>query len=270
MRCLTSFLMVRLRCAPGILLETCREAYPGADKDKKADTSNNTMGALSTMAYIESLGANPLNYEVFVVLDIVQAQGVGKITRSGFVDGWTRLAADQKVAPQMQAHQQHVRSCISRVTTDPAYFKTLYQAAFRIGKEPQQKALDMGFAIAFWGMLFEPTMRSWQTAHVNWLEAWTEYLTGRFFVKGDDDAGDEEEEEDEGNEKKQKDKWTRTVSKDLWTQTALFAAKTLGDETLSFWSEEQAWPGLIDEFVVWCRDKRIVATKNTEHMEIDE
>lgn len=247
----------------------------------KQNPSRNVMGVVSTIAYIEGLGADSEDYSMFVVLDIVQAETVGQVTRTGFVKGW----AQQNVAPEPAAHKKHVRRLCNAVSTDPAYFKKLYDFAFRIGKEPQQKALDMGFAITFWAILFEPTMNSWRSANVNWLEAWTEYLTGRFFVKGDDGADDDEDEEgDDGEEHagpedgkdgtkrmKQKDKWTRTVSKDLWTQTALFAAKTLEDESLSFWSEEQAWPGIIDEFVVWCREKGIVATKSAEEgMEVDE
>jgi DCN1-like protein 1/2 len=50
----------------------------------------------------------------------------------------------------------------------------------------------------------------------------------------------------------------------------LFATKTMEDETLSFWSEEQAWPGLIDDFVVWSREKGIAAAKNGESMEVGE
>lgn len=37
----------------------------------------------------------------------------------------------------------------------------------------------------------------------------------------------------------------------------MFAEKTLADEALSFWSEDSAWPGVIDEFVEYIKtDKR--------------
>ncbi|KXX82510.1 Defective in cullin neddylation protein 1 [Madurella mycetomatis] len=233
-----------------------------SEDDKDADKSENTMFAASSQAYIQRLGASAENYEMFVVLDIVNADALGQISRAGFVEGWARQrvpdigkkAGNEKtVPPNLSAHQQHVRYCCDKVTTDPAYFKTLYQRAFLAGREPQQKSVNMEVAIVFWGMMFEPTMRSWRSAKVDWLQAWTDYLTEKFYIEDGD-----------------KSRWTRTVSRDLWTQTALFAAKTMEDELLSFWSEEQAWPGLIDEFVVWCRDKHFVATKDTEDMEVDE
>jgi len=53
------------------------------------------------------------------------------------------------------------------------------------------------------------------------------------------------------------EKWTRSVNKDMWNQTLEFALKTMEDETLGFWSEDAAWPGVIDEFVVWCRERKV-------------
>ncbi|KAK4108923.1 defective in cullin neddylation protein, partial [Canariomyces notabilis] len=206
------------------------------------------LGVESAVGYISSV-ANPEDYSMFVVLDIVQAETMGQISRTGFVKGWSQ----QKVAANPKSHKAHVQRLCKQVVTDPAYFKKLYDLAFRIGKEPQQRALDMESAITFWGVLFEPTMHSWRSPKVNWLEAWSGFLRGKFYVEN-------------GNSSR----WTRTVSRDLWTQTAAFAARTMEDESLGFWSEEQAWPGLIDEFVVWCREKGIVPGKKEKGMEVDD
>jgi DCN1-like protein 1/2 len=197
---------------------------------------------------------------MFVVLEIVQTEVFGTITRAGFVKGWARVMDESqgKVTADWASQKRLVRSRINTVAKDPAYFKTLYDFAFQIGKEPPQKGLDMDYALMFWSVLFAPTMNSWQSAAVNWLEAWQEYLTEKFYV------------ERVGKDGKKSLVWTRTVTKDLWNQTRLFAAKTMEDETLSFWSEEQAWPGLIDEFVVWCREKGIAVAKNGESMEVEE
>lgn len=47
------------------------------------------MGIDSTTSYLtETLGVNPENAELLVVMEIVQAPAVGEITRKGFVDGW--------------------------------------------------------------------------------------------------------------------------------------------------------------------------------------
>ena len=42
----------------------------------------------------------------------------------------------------------------------------------------------------------------------------------------------------------------------MWDQTGVFAMKSLDDESMSWWSEDGAWPGVLDEFVVYVREKR--------------
>ena len=44
----------------------------------------------------------------------------------------------------------------------------------------------------------------------------------------------------------------------MWEQTGKFALKTLepGGETMSWWSEDGAWPGVIDGFVGYVHEKR--------------
>jgi DCN1-like protein 1/2 len=155
------------------------------------------------------LGANPESYEMFVVLEIVQAEVLGRITRIGFVEGWARVMDESqgKVTADWASQKRLVRSRINTVANDPAYFKTLYDFAFQIGKEPPQKALDMDFALMFWSALFAPTMNSWQSANVDWLDAWKQYLTEKFYV------------ERVGRDGQKTLGWTRTVTKDLWNQT---------------------------------------------------
>jgi DCN1-like protein 1/2 len=201
--------------------------------------------------YIQRLGADPASYEMFVVLETVQAESIGSITRTGFVEGWARVASDSGggIGPDWDSQRRYIRSRISAVTSDPAYFKTIYDFAFKVGREPGQKALDMGFALAFWSVLFAPTMNSWRSANVDWLSAWSRFLKEKYGNVKSAGGDDEEEEVVE---------YKRTVSRDLWSQTRLFAAKTLQDESLSFWSEDGAWPGMIDEFVVWAREKGVV------------
>ena len=35
-----------------------------------------------------------------------------------------------------------------------------------------------------------------------------------------------------------------------------FVQKTMTDESLAWWSEDGAWPGVVDEFVAWVKKKR--------------
>lgn len=47
------------------------------------------MGLDSTGSYLsDGLGVSTENAELLIVMEIVQAPGVGEITRKGFVDGW--------------------------------------------------------------------------------------------------------------------------------------------------------------------------------------
>jgi DCN1-like protein 1/2 len=240
------------------------ETHFSAEEEMKRDESgkviNTEIGPLQTMDYIQRLDVNIATYEQFVVLEIVQAETLGTITRKGFVDGWAQVVAESngKVTCDWSSQKRLVRSRINRTFTDRDYYKMYYDFAFQIGKEPSQKAINMALAVGLWEALFDPTTHPWRSAHVNWLEAWADYLKEKFGVITVNGAGEEEIE------------YKRTVSKDLWAQTRLFAAKTMEDETLSFWSEEQAWPGLIDEFVVWCREKGIAVAKNGEGMEVEE
>ncbi|KAL2158124.1 hypothetical protein VTH06DRAFT_4692 [Thermothelomyces fergusii] len=218
------------------------------------------IGAEQCMAYLEKINVNPTSYELFVVLEIVRAESIGTITRAGFVDGWADViaASGGRVTPDWAGQRQLVRARIAQALTDPAYFKTIYDFAFQVGREPGQKAITMAVAVGFWEALYVPDKNPWRSAHVDWLAAWTRFLKEKFGVVKVTSDGEEEVE------------YRRTVSKDLWAQTRLFAAKTMQDETLSFWSEEQAWPGLVDEFVLWCKDKGIVPNgKNGESMDVE-
>lgn len=54
------------------------------------------------------------------------------------------------------------------------------------------------------------------------------------------------------------EKGLKGVSKDVWEQTGKFVLKTLepGGEGMEWWSEDGAWPGVVDGFVEFVREKR--------------
>jgi DCN1-like protein 1/2 len=78
-------------------------------------------------------------------------------------------------------------------------------------------------------MLFNPPGMKWATASTDWLDLWLEFL---------------------------QKKWTKSVNKDMWNQTFEFFQKSMQDETLSFWSEDGAWPSVIDDFVAYVKEQR--------------
>ena len=42
----------------------------------------------------------------------------------------------------------------------------------------------------------------------------------------------------------------------MWDQTGVFILKSLEDESMSWWTEDGAWPGVLVEFVAYVREKR--------------
>ena len=96
--------------------------------------------------------------------------------------------------------------------------------------------------MVYWQLLFSPPGRPWISGSTNFGELWFAYLN---------------------------EKWNKSVNKDMWNQTFEFYLKTLEDETLSFWSEDSAWPGVIDEFVVYVKEKRGDVADVPESMETD-
>ncbi|KAI7648140.1 hypothetical protein KC318_g18144, partial [Hortaea werneckii] len=149
----------------------------------------------------------------------------GKVTREGFVDGWSELGVDN--LPKMKDVCQQRRLTLSQ---DMGLFKNVYNAAFPLVLPPGSKTLPLEFATEFWTMLFTPPGLEWRSAKgTPWLEWWLEF---------------------------QQQIKTKAVNRDLWKQTLNFARETLKDDSLSFWSEESSWPSVIDEFVEWVKTEK--------------
>jgi len=202
-----------------------------ADNDEK-----DKMELESTMSYLQDkLKVSLENAELFVVLEIVQAPSVGEITRAGFVDGWKKANSDGTIQAQAAFVQQQVR----QLSTDTALFKKVYRYTFVAGRDRDQKALSLENAIVYWEALFSKPGWEWKSKNHDWLACWKKFLS---------------------------EKWTRSVNRDMWNMTLEFALKCSQDETLSFWSEEGAWPSVIDDFVEWCRQQGIA---KSESMDVD-
>lgn len=122
------------------------------------------------------------------------------------------------------------------LSTDQALFKKVYRHTFVAAKEPSEKALKLEYAYIYWDTLFASPGWKWTTESHDWFDLWKSFLNER---------------------------WTRSVNKDMWNQTLEFAFKSVEDETLSFWSEDGAWPTVIDDFVAWCRDAKGIGKPET-------
>lgn len=142
-------------------------------------------------------------------------------------------------ADTISKQKQHIADQTKSLQNYPAYFKKVYRWTFAFAKENSQKALTLETAMIYWNVLFSSPGPSLQTSSINWLDEWTGYL---------------------------QEKWNKSVNKDMWNQTLEFFTKALADESLSFWSEDGAWPGVIDDFVAHVKEKR---GESPEKMEVD-
>lgn len=153
-------------------------------------------------------------------------------------EGFTRADSIEKQKDAVSQIRTSLRDSSSR-----AVMKRVYKHTFVVAKPPGQKAIPLEQAIEYWRLLYSPSGLDWNTNTTPWLHWWIEFLES---------------------------KWKRTVNKDMWDQLFNFAEKSLDDETLSFWSEDGAWPGVIDEFVEWARTEKGRGAKAEDDQEMED
>jgi len=157
--------------------------------------------------------------------EIVSSPSLGRLTRDGFVDGWSELNIDS--LPKMRNLVLQRRS---QLGSDKELFKNVYNHTFTLALQQGAKTLVLEMAVEFWRMLFREPGYEWRSAQgTPWLEWWLEF---------------------------QEAKRTKAVNKDLWKQTLTFANETMKDDSLGFWNEESSWPSVIDEFVEWVKTEK--------------
>ncbi|KAI1435165.1 DUF298-domain-containing protein [Xylaria sp. CBS 124048] len=194
-------------------------------RDDKEDPKD-SLGANSSMRYLESIGVNLEDASLFIAMELLRAPSIGEITRAGFLEGWKEAGVEAKI-PAQAACIKHLAGLMPK---DRDLFRKVYRYAFVAGKEGEQRALSLDLAMIYWDTLFEKPGQCWASlaARIDWLEQWKMFL---------------------------RQNWKRSVNRDMWNQTLEFAFKSLDDSSLSFWSEDGAWPGVIDEFVAWHKER---------------
>jgi DCN1-like protein 1/2 len=146
--------------------------------------------------------------------------------------------ANQNNSCESLAKQKaYIAAQIKALSTDMALFKRVYRYVFVCAKEKGQKALPLDTAIEYWRVLFAPPGKTWVTSTTDWTTLWFEFLAA---------------------------KWTKSVNRDMWHMTLDFLQKAVKDESLSFWSEDGAWPSVIDEFVVYAKEKKGISEMETD------
>ena len=132
-------------------------------------------------------------------------------------------------AETLSKQQSQIPTFRRSLPTNLSLFKKTYKATFPLARAQGQKILPLETAVEYWRLLLAPPSLSWSTATIPWLDWWIEFL---------------------------ETKWKKSVNKDMWDQLGVFVQKCGEDESMSWWSEDGAWPGVIDEFVGFVKEKR--------------
>jgi DCN1-like protein 1/2 len=205
------------------------------------------IGIGGTMQFLKALDVTLEEPVMLAVQGLLSAPTMGELSRNEFIAGWDSV--DASTIPRMKAVAAEMRK---NLPSDKELFKRTYKHAFMLAKAPGQKGVQLKDAIEFWKMLFGEGGWVWrgqyspprssnnssaedepEVEEVDWLSLWIEFVETH---------------------------WRKSVSRDLWNQTQVFAEKTLEDPSLEWWSEDAAWPGVVDEFVGWIKQKRAAAT----------
>lgn len=187
---------------------------------------------------IDLEGLGPLIFS-----ELVGAPSFGKLEKAPFVEGLASARYGCALGVGIRHTDTTCRisdlAGIRRVVeeresqlADPsskAQFKKIYKHSFLLARPEGQKAVPLEVATVFWRLLFTPPSLLWATDKTPWLEWYIEFLESR---------------------------WKKSVNKDMWEQTLAFADKTIEDESMSWWSEDSAWPGVIDEFVEYVKEEK--------------
>ncbi|KAL4968259.1 DCN1-like protein [Aspergillus stella-maris] len=185
-----------------------------------------TIGIEGAMRYFSDIKVELDEVTCLAIAELLQSPSMGEFTREGFLNGWRSVQCD--TLQKMTAHASTLRA---RIPTDPSLFRKIYRFTFPLCLVQGQRNLQFEIAVEQWNLFFTPPKGgvAWNTHTTPWLDWWFEFLESR---------------------------GKRPVNKDLWNQVEVFMRKSHEDENFSWWSEDGAWPGALDDFVGWVREKR--------------
>lgn len=143
-------------------------------------------------------------------------------------------------SPKAQASTIASRKASLGAPANRDVLKRAYKHAFKMFIQPPKRTLDVETSIALWTPFFGPQALHWQTGGTDWFALWSDFMTN---------------------------KNKRPVNRDVWDQTFVFAEKTIEHGNVGFWSEDGAWPGVVDEFVEWVKERQ--GAGDTAAMEIE-
>ena len=188
--------------------------------------------AHGTTLYIRDISVSPDEPVLLALHDLLNSSSVGEFEREAFIRGWTTASTNAgKNFDTVAKQASYMRDLRKKLTTDHAFFKSIYRASFKFGLADGARGVPVETATDFWNQFFtsESGGIAWTTPtapDVAWLNLWIDYVTNRH---------------------------KRPVNKDLWNMVCELALKTIepGAENLEWWNEDGAWPMAVDDFMVW-------------------
>ncbi|EXJ63270.1 uncharacterized protein A1O5_11591 [Cladophialophora psammophila CBS 110553] len=192
-----------------------------------------TIGIEGAQKYLSDIGVELDEVAHLGICDLVQCPSIGEFERESFISGWRSVSIGDKAYDTAARQAQYVEVIRKKLADNPAYFKQVYRNAFKLAKPEGQRSVPMDSAIDFWNMLFRQGKGGieWNSPTTKWLDLWCEFYESQS---------------------------KRPVNKDLWNMVGELVMKTKepGGETLSWWTEDGAWPMAIDDFVTFIKEKR--------------
>ncbi|PYI33948.1 hypothetical protein BP00DRAFT_391194 [Aspergillus indologenus CBS 114.80] len=192
------------------------------------EDSPDAIGIEGVMRYLGDIAVQLDEVTCLAIAELVKSPTMGEFTREGFLTGWRAIGAD--TLPKMTAHAAELRA---RLPIHPDLFRRVYRYTFPLCRMQGQRNLPFDIAAEQWRLFFTADHGgvAWRSPApaTPWLDWWLEFLEGR---------------------------GRRPVNKDLWEQVEVFMRRTGEDAAMGWWSVDGAWPGLIDEFVEFVRERR--------------
>lgn len=189
-----------------------------------------------TTLYIRDISVSPDEPVLLALHDLLNSTSVGEFEREAFTRGWTNASTEAgKNVDTVAKQKAYMQTLRKNLTTDHAFFKSIYRATFKFGLAEGARGVSVETATDFWNQFFtsESGGIAWITPtapNVPWLELWIEYVSNHH---------------------------KRPVNKDLWNMVCELCLKAIqpGAEKLEWWNEDGAWPMAVDEFMVWIQTK---------------
>lgn len=194
---------------------------------------------------MNDLGVAPDEVASLALFDITSCKVFGEIEREAFITGWTA----QPSSPDSKDKQKsRIDALRKEIPKNRQLFTKVYRFSFNVLRPEGQRNIPVESSIDVWKMFFTTGRKGreggiqWKTASTDWLAWWLEFYGTKI---------------------------NRPVNKDLWNMVAELAFKTMepGGDTLEWWSEDAAWPGAVDEFIQWARERKGLPPPGTDEAE---